>query len=156
MSDFGKNGPRITRPQHRIPSPVSNVSKGLIAEIMLEDYSSRTSLQYCLGASRAMVRYSIKLPIGRFFSVTTYLLVGLSFVLIGKGVIALQEAAIIGISPLPISFEVDWIGLKSTWQSLFGQFTVVVLFAVFTIHSRFFWRYMNFTSFKGFYHFFSE
>jgi len=85
----------------------------------------------------AMVRYSIKLPIGRFFSVTTYLLVGLSFVLIGKGVIALQEAAIIGISPLPISFEVDWIGLKSTWQSLFGQFTVVVLFAVFTIHSRF-------------------
>ncbi|MEE4251111.1 MAG: FTR1 family protein [Alcanivoracaceae bacterium] len=85
----------------------------------------------------AMVRYSIKLPIRRFFSVTTYLLVGLSFVLIGKGVIALQEAAIIGISPLPISFEIDWIGLKSTWQSLFGQFTVVVLFAVFAIHSRF-------------------
>jgi len=85
----------------------------------------------------AMVRYSFKLPIGRFFSVTTYLLVGLSFVLIGKGVIALQEAAIIGISPLPISFEIDWIGLKSTWQSLFGQFTVVVLFAVFAIHSRF-------------------
>ncbi|WP_019603365.1 FTR1 family protein [Teredinibacter turnerae] len=85
----------------------------------------------------AMVRYSFKLPIGRFFSVTTYLLVGLSFVLIGKGVIALQEAAIIGISPLPISFEIDWIGLKSTWQSLFGQVTVVVLFAVFAIHSRF-------------------
>ncbi|BFM07305.1 hypothetical protein GCM10025791_23350 [Halioxenophilus aromaticivorans] len=83
-----------------------------------------------------MVRYSIKLPIGRFFSVTTYLLVGLSFVLIGKGVIALQEAAFIDASPLPISFEVDWIGLKSTWQSLMAQITILVLFLVFMLVSN--------------------
>ncbi len=84
----------------------------------------------------AMVRYSIKLPIGRFFSVTTYLLVGLSFVLIGKGVIALQEAAIIGISPLPISFELDWIGVKSTWQSALAQAGLLLLFLVFALFSN--------------------
>ncbi len=79
----------------------------------------------------AMVRYSVTLPIGRFFSVTTYLLVGLSFVLIGKGVIALQEAAIINISPLPVSFEIDWIGVKSTWQGLLSQASIVLMFYVF-------------------------
>lgn len=82
------------------------------------------------------IRYSVKLPIGRFFSVTTYLLVGLSFVLIGKGIIALQEAAIIGISPLPMTFELDWIGLKSTWQSLLAQALVIAVFAAYTIRSR--------------------
>lgn len=82
------------------------------------------------------IRYSVKLPIGRFFSVTTYLLVGLSFVLIGKGIIALQEAAIIGISPLPMTFELDWIGLKSTWQSLLAQALVIAVFVAYTIRSR--------------------
>ncbi|WP_232426728.1 cytochrome c/FTR1 family iron permease [Teredinibacter turnerae] len=83
-----------------------------------------------------MTRYSIRLPIGRFFSVTTYLLVGLSFVLTGKGVIALQEAAIIGISPLSITFEIDWIGLKSTWQSLLAQASVIAVFIAYAIRSR--------------------
>lgn len=87
---------------------------------------------FCLSiVGWGMVRYSIKLPIGRFFSVTTYLLVGLSFVLIGKGVIALQEAAIIAISPLPITFELDWIGLKSTWQSILAQATILIMFFIF-------------------------
>lgn len=83
-----------------------------------------------------VIRYSVKLPIGRFFSVTTYLLVGLSFVLMGKGIIALQEAAIIGISPLPVAFEIDWIGLKSTWQSLLAQVLVIAVFIAYAIRSR--------------------
>lgn len=85
----------------------------------------------------AMIRYSVKLPIGRFFSVTTYLLVGLSFVLLGKGVIALQEASFISVSPLPFSFEIRWIGLKSSWQSLLAQASVIVIFLVFLTRSRF-------------------
>ena len=84
----------------------------------------------------AMVRFSVKLPIARFFSATTYLLLGLSLVLIGKGVIALQEAAIIGISPLPITFEIDWIGLKSTWQSLLAQISILIVFFVFAVRSK--------------------
>lgn len=66
----------------------------------------------------AMVRYSARLPIGKFFATTTFILLALSFVLAGKAVAALQEAALIGISPLPVSFSFDWLGIYSTWQGI--------------------------------------
>ena len=45
-----------------------------------------------------MLKYSVKLPIARFFSLSAYFMLILAFVLAGKGISALQEAAIIGIS----------------------------------------------------------
>jgi len=77
------------------------------------------------------VRYSVKLPIARFFSVTTYLLLALAFILMGKAMSALQEADLIGITPLPVSFEFDWVGVKSTWQGILAQLSVLVVFLVF-------------------------
>ncbi|WP_444921017.1 FTR1 family protein [Microbulbifer sp. CnH-101-G] len=73
-----------------------------------------------------LVRYSVSLPIGKFFSVTTYVLLALSFVLAGKAVAALQEAAWIGISPLPVQFSFDWLGIYSTWQGIGLQALVLV------------------------------
>ena len=75
-----------------------------------------------------MVRYSIQLPITKFFSITTYLMLALAFVLMGKAVSALQEAALISMTPLPVNFEIDWIGVKSTWQGVVAQTMVVLAF----------------------------
>jgi len=83
-----------------------------------------------------LMRYSIKLPIEKFFAATTYLLLALSFVLMGKAVAALQEAAVISISPLPISFEFDWIGVKSTWQGILAQLAILLFFTVSIFRSR--------------------
>ncbi|MFS1522849.1 cytochrome c/FTR1 family iron permease [Microbulbifer sp. 2304DJ12-6] len=66
----------------------------------------------------ALVHYSARLPIGKFFSATTYILLALSFVLAGKAVAALQEAAWIGITPLPVAFSFDWLGIYPTWQGI--------------------------------------
>ncbi len=74
-----------------------------------------------------MIKYSIKLPISRFFSTTSYLLLALSFVLAGKAISALQEAAVIGISPFPINFQIDWLGVNSTWQGVGMQLTILLL-----------------------------
>ncbi|WP_444938337.1 cytochrome c/FTR1 family iron permease [Microbulbifer sp. JMSA002] len=74
----------------------------------------------------ALVRYSVSLPIGKFFSVTTYVLLALSFVLAGKAVAALQEAAWIGISPLPVQFSFDWLGIYPTWQGIGLQALVLI------------------------------
>tara|TARA_R110002049_G_scaffold143105_2_gene305077 strand:- start:2784 stop:2963 length:180 start_codon:yes stop_codon:yes gene_type:complete len=46
----------------------------------------------------------------------------------GKAASALQEAAIM---PLPVSFEWDWIGVKSTWQGVLAQLSVLLVFLVF-------------------------
>jgi len=56
--------------------------------------------------------------------------------LMGKAVSALQEAAIIGISPLPITVEVDWIGVGSTWEGIMAQLTILVLFIAYMYRSR--------------------
>jgi len=84
-----------------------------------------------------LLRYSVKLPISKFFASTTYLLLALSFVLMGKAVAALQEAAVIGISPLPVDFEFGWIGIKSTWQGLFAQTLILLVFVLFILRSKF-------------------
>ncbi|MCI2282491.1 FTR1 family protein [Colwellia sp. MSW7] len=73
-----------------------------------------------------MIKYSIKLPIARFFSTTTYLLLALSFILAGKGIMALQEAAIISITPLPIEFNIAWLGINSTWQGIIMQLSILI------------------------------
>ncbi|MCX2784064.1 FTR1 family protein [Microbulbifer thermotolerans] len=73
-----------------------------------------------------LVRYSARLPLGKFFSVTTLVLLALSFVLAGKAIAALQEAALIGISPMPISFSFDWLGIYSTWQGIGLQAAILV------------------------------
>ena len=49
----------------------------------------------------------------------------------GKAVSALQEAAIISITPLPVSFELNWIGVKSTWQGILAHISVLLAFLVF-------------------------
>ncbi|WP_323846966.1 cytochrome c/FTR1 family iron permease [Microbulbifer magnicolonia] len=84
----------------------------------------------------AMVRYSARLPIGKFFSATTFILLALSFVLAGKAVAALQEAALIGISPLPVSFSFDWLGIYSTWQGIGLQAAILVAAAWLWIRGR--------------------
>ncbi|WP_193164895.1 cytochrome c/FTR1 family iron permease [Microbulbifer hainanensis] len=74
----------------------------------------------------AMVRYSARLPIGKFFASSTFILLALSFVLAGKAIKALQEAALIGISPLPVTFNFDWLGIYSTWQGVGLQAAILV------------------------------
>jgi len=84
-----------------------------------------------------MIKYSVKLPIGRFFSSTSYLLLLLSFILIGKAVSALQEAAIFSISPMPISYELEWLGINSTWQSFTAQFIILLLSLALILKTQF-------------------
>ena len=84
-----------------------------------------------------LLKYSIKLPIARFFSTTTYLLLALAFILMGKAISALQEAAIVTISPLPIHIEISWIGIGSTWQGLLAQIAVIVFFMLYYYQNKF-------------------
>lgn len=84
----------------------------------------------------AILKYSIKLPIARFFSMTTYLLLALAFILMGKAISALQEAAVISISALPIHLDLPWIGVGSTWQGAFAQIAVVLFFVFYRMSAK--------------------
>jgi high-affinity iron transporter len=84
-----------------------------------------------------MLRFSRRLPIGKFFAYSSALVAVLAVVLAGKGVAALQEAGMISIHPL-----VDWprlsiLGVFPTLQGVAIQFlTLVVLIAGFMWNRR--------------------
>lgn len=76
-----------------------------------------------------MLRFSRKLPLGRFFAVSAMLMAVLAVVLAGKGVAALQEA---GWLPLTLVHmpRIDLLGVHPTLQGVFAQVAVLVLLVV--------------------------
>ena len=74
----------------------------------------------------ALLAYSKRLPIGRFFSLSSILMAILSVVLVGKGVAALQEAGWIS-QALAAVPQIEWLGLYPTWQSILAQLAVAAI-----------------------------
>ena len=115
--------------------------QSLLTQASSEQYSATVS-GFVTGAvilavvAWAILKYSIKLPIARFFSMTTYLLLALAFILMGKAISALQEAAVISISALPIHLDLPWIGVGSTWQGAFAQIAGVLFFVFYRMSAK--------------------
>ncbi|HEU0097647.1 MAG TPA: FTR1 family protein [Allosphingosinicella sp.] len=84
-----------------------------------------------------MFRFSRKLPIAKFFSYSSALIAVLAVVLAGKGVAALQEAGMIGVTPLAWAPRVEILGLYPTLEGLLAQAaTLLVLLAGFARNRR--------------------
>ena len=80
----------------------------------------------------AMLRFSRRLPIGKFFAYSSALVAILAVVLAGKGVAALQEAGLIAIHPLAAIPRVSMLGLFPTLQGVAAQLaTLLALLAGF-------------------------
>jgi high-affinity iron transporter len=69
----------------------------------------------------AMLRYSRRLPITQFFSLSSILIAILAVVLAGKGVAGLQEAGLLSITPFAGAPRSDLLGLYPTVQTLLAQ-----------------------------------
>jgi high-affinity iron transporter len=73
-----------------------------------------------------IMRYSARLPLRQFFSVTGILMFVLAVVFAGKGVAALQEAGYIPVSP--VSFpRIDLLGIYPNLQGLLLQLGLLLL-----------------------------
>jgi high-affinity iron transporter len=84
-----------------------------------------------------MFRFSRKLPIGKFFAYSSMLIAVLAVVLAGKGVAALQEAGMIGVTPLGWAPRVEILGLYPTLEGLVAQAaTLAILLAGFARNRR--------------------
>ncbi|MBL6459471.1 cytochrome c/FTR1 family iron permease [Belnapia sp. T6] len=78
----------------------------------------------------AGLRYSRQLPIGRFFTVSSLLVVALSIVLAGKGVAALQEAGLLEGQPLTGLPRLAALGLYPTAEGIATQLLTLAVIAV--------------------------
>ena len=75
-----------------------------------------------------MLRFSVKLPITKFFAYSAILIAVLTVVLAGKGVGALQEAGLIGVTPAPGAPRITMLGIFPTAEAIGTQ--LVALAAV--------------------------
>jgi high-affinity iron transporter len=75
-----------------------------------------------------MLRFSQKLPVGKFFTYSSVLIAVLAVVLAGKGVAALQEAGLIGVAPLSHVPRISVLGIFPTAEVIAAQ--VVTLIAL--------------------------
>jgi high-affinity iron transporter len=74
----------------------------------------------------AMLRFSQRLPIGKFFSYSSALVAVLAVVLAGKGVAALQEAGMVSIHPLAALPRISLLGLFPTLQGVATQIATLL------------------------------
>ena len=74
-----------------------------------------------------MLRYSRRLPIGKFFSWSAILMAALAVVLTGKGIAGLQEAGLLDVHPVAAAPRIDLLGLYPTWEGLAAQLIVVLV-----------------------------
>lgn len=73
-----------------------------------------------------MLRTSARLPIGRFFALSSALIAVLAVVLVGKGVAALQEAGMLEVSPLALP-RIDLLGFHPSLQTVIAQLLVLIV-----------------------------
>lgn len=80
-----------------------------------------------LGVIYWIMRYaSLKLPLGLFFTATATLLYYLSIVFAGKGILELQEAKWISITPVDGVPSIIWLGLFPTVETMAAQAVLLV------------------------------
>ncbi|MEK9280830.1 MULTISPECIES: cytochrome c/FTR1 family iron permease [unclassified Bradyrhizobium] len=82
------------------------------------------------GIAWAMLRYSSRLPIGKFFTYSSWLMAVLTVVLAGKGIAALQEAGIVSIAPLRSVPRISLVGLFPTAQTVAAQVLMIAALAI--------------------------
>lgn len=75
-------------------------------------------------------KLGLKIPLKHFFSITSFLLYFLSFVFAGKGIRELQEAGVIGITPLGFIPEIDILGIYPTLETTILQGILLLAFVV--------------------------
>ena len=83
----------------------------------------------------AILKYSARLPIGPFFTVTSGLLVLMAVVFVGNGVAALQEAGVLPSTPAAF-VSVPILGIHPNAQGLLAQAAVIVLIALAVLATR--------------------
>jgi len=81
-----------------------------------------------LGLVMVVFKLGLRIPLKYFFSITSSLLYFLSFVFAGKGIRELQEAGIIGITPLGFIPQVDMLGLYPTLETTILQGVLLLAF----------------------------
>ena len=83
----------------------------------------------------ALLRYSVRMPLGLFFGASGILLAAMGVILAGNGIAALQEAGVVPATPVPF-IDVRFLGIHANWQAIAAQLFTAALVVVLFLASR--------------------
>lgn len=78
----------------------------------------------------AIFKLAVRIPLKYFFSVTSFFLYFLCFILLGKGIRGFQEAGIVGIKSINFIPQADILGIYPTAETLIPQGFLIIAFLV--------------------------
>lgn len=78
----------------------------------------------------ALLAYSRRLPLGKFFAYSALLIAVLAVVLAGKGVAALQETGLIDVRPVAGAPRIELLGIFPTWEGLLAQLATALVLVI--------------------------
>lgn len=78
----------------------------------------------------AFTRFGVRIPMRPFFALTSGLLYAMAIVFAGAGIAELQEAAVVGFTPVPGVPQIPALGLYATRETLLAQGLLVALLVV--------------------------
>ncbi|MDQ3139766.1 MAG: cytochrome c/FTR1 family iron permease [Pseudomonadota bacterium] len=94
------------------------------------------AILFLVGIAVAMFRFSRRLPITKFFAYSSALIAVLAVVLAGKGIAALQEAGMIGVTPLPWVPSLPLLGISPTLEAVLAQLATLLILLVGFGHNK--------------------
>lgn len=83
-----------------------------------------------------LLRFSVRVPLRQLFAVSSFVMVLLSLILVGKAAHSFQETGILPVTSLPLSLHIDLIGLYPTYETILPQLAVVTGAALYWLYQR--------------------
>lgn len=82
------------------------------------------------------VKASAKLPLRQLFLISSWIMFFLSFILLGKGIHALQETGLVPISEIGLNLHFDLLGLYPFYQTLVPQLLLLALIGLIQLRGK--------------------
>jgi high-affinity iron transporter len=84
----------------------------------------------------ALLRFSARIPIRQLFSISSVIMILLSFILMGKALHSFQEVGMLPVTAFPFDFRADLIGIYPTYETLVPQLVILLLSVAFWFGGR--------------------
>jgi len=83
------------------------------------------------------LKTSKKIPIRQLFLWSSWIVVLLAVILMGKGIHSLQESGWVSVNSLPEWIRVEWLGIYPSVETISGQLIIILIVAItYTLHNK--------------------
>lgn len=82
------------------------------------------------------VKWSARLPIRNLFQISSWMMFFLSFILVGKGIHALQESGLVPVTAVGVQFQSDLLGVYPFYQTLLAQLVLAVVISLYLVFEK--------------------